>query len=400
MINSISIRHNTPPSLVVFQGGVPEAATPLERFLIEAQIAATLDLLTVAAGTDTFNQLILVTEDADLQRAALSDAAAWPTSMPLSIEQHAGESFHFGETLHAICQSYGLERVVYVGGGAVPLTTPRDIADLALAVSGEGECVASNNLYSADMVAFHPASALARIAPTPTDNDLAWLLHFKAGLPYAAMPRSLATQFDIDTPTDLATLWWATQSPPLGGVLAPRMSALLSQVPVVMPLLARRVEESYRVMSTRRAEVLVAGRVSSWVWKRLETNLPCQTRIVSEERGMRASGREARGEVRSLLGLFADRAGTAGLVKALGQICNAAFLDSRVLFAHHSLNVLRPDRFASDALVPEEVCDPWVREFTEAAATATVPVVLGGHSLVSGGIWALSERVRGSVSAA
>ncbi|MBF6611806.1 MAG: hypothetical protein IVW55_01600 [Chloroflexi bacterium] len=400
MTNSIATRHNTRPSLVVFQGGVPEAATSLERLIIEAQIAATLDLLAMAAGANAFNQAILVTEETGLQQAALSDAAGWPTSIPFSIEQQAGESFHFGETLRAICRSYRLERVVYVGGGAAPLATRRDIVDLALAVSGDGECVASNNLYSADMVAFHPASALARIAPPPTDNDLAWLLHFKAGLPYAAMPRSLATQFDIDTPTDLAALWWATQSPPLGGVLGPRITALLPQAPLAIPLLARRVEESYRVMSTRRAEVLVAGRVSSWVWKRLETNLPCQTRIVSEERGMRASGREARGEVRSLLGLFTDRAGTAELMDALGHICDAAFLDSRVLFAHRRLNVSRPDRFASDALVPEEVSDPWVRQLTEAAATATVPVVLGGHSLVSGGIWALSERVRGSASAA
>jgi hypothetical protein len=32
-----------------------------------------------------------------------------------------------------------------------------------------------------------------------------------------------------------------------------------------------------------------------------------------------------------------------------------------------------------------------VREFTQAALSAAVPVVLGGHSLVSGGLYALVE---------
>jgi hypothetical protein len=109
---------------------------------------------------------------------------------------------------------------------------------------------------------------------------------------------------------------------------------------------------------------------------------------------MRASGREERGEVRSLLGLFGDLAGTSGLVAALEQVCNAAFLDSRVLFAHRGTKPAAGDRFASDALLPAEIAEPYVRELTEAVLSAKIPFVLGGHSLISGGLWALSERVR------
>ena len=145
--------------------------------------------------------------------------------------------------------------------------------------------------------------------------------------------------------------------------------------------------------------MLLAGRVSSWVWRRLEANIPGQTRVVSEERGMRASGREARGEVRSLLGLHADVVGPSGIIRAFEQVCDAAFIDSRVLFAHRGIALERSERFASDALLPELVNDSWVRELTEAAASAKIPVVLGGHSLLSGGVWALSERVRRDASA-
>jgi hypothetical protein len=390
-------------SLVVFQGGAA-VSSHLEVLVAEAQAAATLDLLAVASSTGAFDRAILVTELDALADAATSEAGS-SGRLPLIIEKlparspSGREAFHFGDSLLRVCRVHNLERVVYVGGGAMPLGTARDLADLALSVSGDGECIVANNLYSADVVAFRPASALARLSLPAADNDLAWLLHFKAGLPFSPMRRALGTQFDIDTPTDLATLWWSSQEPPLRDLVGEHLAKIVGAVSLNMPLLATAVERAYRVMATRRAEVLVAGRVSSWVWRRLETNLPCQTRIVSEERGMRAGGREERGEARSLLGLYAGLAGIDGLIKALGQLCNAAFIDTRVLFAHSGLRPSPQDRFASDALLPDEITDPWVRELTEAILSASIPIVPGGHSLVAGGVWALSERVREAGSA-
>src|SRR5919201_1208338 len=346
------------PTLVVFQGGAA-ASSPLEGLVAQAQAAATLDLLVAAASSSAFDRAILVTELDALATVAASEARA-AGRMPLTVEKppapsRAGGAFHFGESLLRVCQAHNLERVVYVGGGAMPLGAAPELADLALSVSGEGACVVANSLYSADVVAFWPASALTRITLPSADNDLAWLLHFRAGLPFSPMPRTLATQFDIDTPTDLATLWWCSQAPPLRSRVGKRLAEVADAAPPELPRLVEAVERAYRVMSTRRAEVLVAGRVSSWVWRRLETNLPCQTRIVSEERGMRAGGRDERGEARSLLGLYADLAGTSGLVRALEQLSNAAFVDTRVLFAHRCLKPSPQDRFASDALLPGEV---------------------------------------------
>ena len=40
---------------------------------------------------------------------------------------------------------------------------------------------------------------------------------------------------------------------------------------------------------------------------------------------------------------------------------------------------------------PHEIRDPFIRAFTEAAMACPVPVVLGGHSLVSGGLPVLVE---------
>jgi len=382
------------PTLVIFQGGAFDSDTPIERIVLAAQHAATLDLLALAADSQAFDRAILVTED----QALIISARAEAGGLPLLIESHSGGAFHFGESLVSLCKAHNLRRVVYIGGAAMPLATVEHLRDLAVAVGGEGECVTSNNLFSADVAAFWPASALERISLPSADNDLAWQLHFKAGLPYAPMPRTLASQFDIDTPTDLATLWWSCQSPPLSNAVGNHLAEMLSQVPQAMPVLARNVELAYKAMATRRAQVFLAGRVSSWIWRRLEVNLPCQTRVVSEERGMRASGREERGEVVSMLGLYTDIAGIDGLVQVIERTSDAALLDSRVLFAHNRLKVSSHDRFASDALLHEQVSDPWVRELTQAVVAARVPIVLGGHSLVAGGAWALSERVRAVAS--
>jgi hypothetical protein len=383
------------PTLLLFAVGEKPTDTLLERMVAGAQSAATYDLLLRAADSAAFDRAVLVTEDGEVARSAgaLSDV------LPVEVLNHgADEPFHFGRRLAATIEAMGLERVVYAGGGALPLAGADTLERLALAVGGDAPCVYTNNLFSADLVAFYPASSLSLIDLPAADNDLAWLLHYRAGLPYAAAPRTLDTQFDIDTPTDVAVLRHATSSPPLQARVGTYLAAHLKRAHEQIPALSAAVERAAGVMATRRAQVLFAGRLSAQNWRRLELNLPSQTRVISEERGMRASGREARGEARSVLGLYAEMAGPAGLVHAIEQVSDAAFLDTRVLFAHRGLSPTRADRFASDALLPQDLSDPWVRDLTYALAGAAIPVVPGGHSLMSGGVWALSEQVRGGAS--
>src|SRR5687768_9967021 len=189
------------PTLVIFQGGASPSDTPLETYLLGAWRAATLDLLSLAGQIDAFAGAVLVTEDPSL----IQDAQVLTLPLPLVIEG-GGESFHFGEALKSVCEKYSLQRVVYAGGAALPLATADLLRDLALSVSSDAPCVVANSLYSADFVAFQPAEALSRISLPSTDNNLAWLLHYTAGLPFASTPRTLASQFDIDTPPDLSVL--------------------------------------------------------------------------------------------------------------------------------------------------------------------------------------------------
>jgi hypothetical protein len=91
---------------------------------------------------------------------------------------------------------------------------------------------------------------------------------------------------------------------------------------------------------------------------------------------------------RGLVGFFEDLAGMA----------DAAIIDSRVLFAAKDIHPDAADRFASDLFWIDTIRDSWLRDFTQAAAEAPLPVILGGHSLVSGGLYALAEIIqRGAI---
>jgi hypothetical protein len=106
---------------------------------------------------------------------------------------------------------------------------------------------------------------------------------------------------------------------------------------------------------------------------------------------MRASGRQARGEVRSLLAYYLDAVGLARFFESLATMGQAVFLDNRVILAHKGLWPSAAERFHSDLRQPAQIADTFLRKLTEAAMAAPVPVIMGGHSLVSGGMYALIE---------
>ncbi|MGA2286610.1 MAG: hypothetical protein ABSG55_10125, partial [Dehalococcoidia bacterium] len=192
-------------------------------------------------------------------------------------------------------------------------------------------------------------------------------------------PRSAANQFNIDTPSDLAIL-------KLIGHAGPRLSRWLDDAEVDVS----GYEACLRLLTSPTAQILVAGRVGSQVWQYLEKETACKVRLVSEERGLRAEGRED-GKARSLLGFHLQQVGSERFFAELAEMADGAFIDTRVLLAHLSKRPSRADRFLSDLGRYEEIDDPFLREFTESAVKARIPILLGGHSLVAGGLMALTQ---------
>ncbi|MCC6627657.1 MAG: hypothetical protein IT340_09675 [Chloroflexi bacterium] len=359
------------PAVVLMHGRLGESVG--ELLVTAARRAAALDVLATLAATGRFGATYVITDDPALATAL----AGWAVTV-----EPSGPDFHFGARLARLVAAHQLERVLYVGAGSGALTPPAEwaaLADLLVA----GPVVAANNFLSADYVAFAPGSALACIEPPPTDNDLPWRLARAGGLPKVARPRHLGSEVDIDTPTDVALLT-------LAPALPPRLATVVRAGSAATPALARALA----ALADPEARLLVAGRVSAAAWSQLESATQRYTRLISEERGMRASGRLERGEVRSLLGALLEQAGPARFFALLDEMCDVALLDSRLLFAHLRLSPSAADRFASDQGRVDAIIDPAVRALTAAATTARAAVLLGGHSLVSGGLWLLAHHLR------
>jgi len=352
--------------LVVFLGGLGDS--PVEEMVAGARVAASLDTIEAALQSGSYAGAVLVT-DGRFRLPALPEG--------VTVDADGGH-FHFGRRLAEVVRRHGLERVVYLGGGSLPLLGARELAAVAAALAEEGALV-TNNHYSSDMVGF-ATEALERIEPPDSDNRLARALSEEAGLSVRPLERTVATQLDIDGPTDLAVL-------ALTGEGGPRLRDYLQ----ALDLERERYRRVLPLFSDRKAEIIVAGRVGSHAWQYLEREIACRVRLFAEERGMEADGRAAAGEARSLVAFFLEAAGPQRFFQALAELGDAAFIDTRVLLAHFRIEAGRPDRFLSDLGRWREISEPFLRDFTQAAAEAAIPVLLGGHSLVSGGLMALNE---------
>ncbi|MDY6908043.1 MAG: hypothetical protein SV910_07435 [Chloroflexota bacterium] len=299
------------------------------------------------------------------------------------VVEPGGSSFHFGQALKDVIERHGIERPLYVGRGSLPLISAHELGELARKLGRAQDTVITNNPYSADVVAFAPGSAIARVELPAADNPLPQLLVRQAGLGQVALPRTAVYQFDVDTPADLLVL-----------ALHPGAGAHTRACIEGMALDASHVERASALFADPDGQVVVAGRIGSHVWSRLEAETSCRVRVLSEERSMHTDERERRGEVRTILGFYLEHVSFRRFFDTLGELGHAAFIDTRVLFSHRGLKPLAADRFYSDLRQPQHIADPFVREFTAAAIEAPIPVVLGGHSLVSGGLLALIEVAR------
>lgn len=356
-------------SFIVFVGHA--TASPVEQTLALAGQAVALDTIEKALSLEACERVIVATDSVAF--------AARLTSLPVIVEID-DEPFHFGKRLRFLIHKHAVQRPFYIGGGSAPLLSATDMARICDTLLAEGDAVISNNYYSADFAAFTPGSAIDRIEPPDTDNNLAYSLHNQAGLRNCPLPQSAGTLMDVDTPTDLMVL-----------KLHPSVERHTRDFLDHLDLDSSNLDAALSVMNDSNPQLIVAGRIGAQAWAHLERHTACRTRVFSEERGMRASGREGTGQVKSLLGSYIEHLGVARFFEMLSTLGDAALIDSRVLFEHFGLRLPAADRYNSDLMRPEDIEDPFVREFTAEAKKAPIPVVLGGHSIVAGGIWALVE---------
>ncbi len=353
------------PTLIVFHGSAGDG--PAERLVARARIAAARESVSAALAAG-FGAVIVATDDtaafARMDGRALIDA-------------DAGGAFDFGDRLRRLVAVNGLERPVVMGSGSLPLLTPDDFARVVEALDADAACV-TNNLFSGDLTGWTPGNAINAVGPLDRDNGLPRRLRDLAGLQPQVLPRTTATTFDLDTPADLAVL-------ALQETLPDALRRSIVEAPLPLP----RYGATMRVLCDAKAELAICGRVSSSAWQYLETETACRVRLLSEERGLAAAGRAH--QARSVLGFLLEAVGIDGFFERVEELGDAIVIDTRVIEAHLGLAPSREDRFQSDLMNPDAIRDPFLREFTAAAAACGKPVLLGGHSLVSGGLMAMTD---------
>jgi hypothetical protein len=385
-------------TLVVMAGG--GGGTPVEQAVAGACRAAARDTIERALAADVASRIVVATDRAEWANS-LSDLPVQidlepppaPSPVPGGRAGGGAAPFNFGRRLAGVIERHSIRRAFYLGGGSAPLMDGGTLRAVADAIRHDDGLIVTNNIHSSDWAAFAPAEVAVRLADElRSDNSLGWILSRMGGLDAREWPRSAATQFDLDTPTDLVIAGLHSTPFSLQGRRAgdegigPHLYAHIA----LLGWDDSHVRAAAQALMTPAKHVILAGRVPQSTWTYLESHTMCWIRVFSEERGMRASGRLSGGLVRSLLADYLALVGLERFFGEMGELADAMFLDSRVILAARKSWPLPADRFNSDLRRPDEVADPFLRDFTAAALAAPIPIVLGGHSLVAGGLLALT----------
>ena len=381
-----------PVLVLILHLAAPPDAGPLVRALAEARrsLAERQRVAFLAAGAD---EVKVVERPPD----GLSFGER------LGAEMRARAKGRDGGGAAGDARAGGAGGAVILGSGSIPLARAADLRRLVEVAAGPGGHALTNNRYSADVVAVSWAADLAELPPLPADKALPRWLGERAGVAVADLRSCWRLGVDIDTPLDLLILGGAGRD--LHGTA---------------PLIGERLAALAEVLTNRRAELLVAGRVSATTLRWLESGVACRVRALVEERGLRAASKLAQSGAttgsrppRSVLGELLDRDGPESLARTVATLADAAVIDTRVLLAHRhgageSAWPSAEDRFASDLLLPASIADAWLRALTASAAGPSPiaapavastspsdgPILLGGHTLVNGGLRLLAQRAR------
>jgi len=342
-----------------------------ERMVSKARRANVLDHVEKAIQIEEIGRIIVVTDSQDMAGALKDYPVILETEPELA-------SLPFGEKLLSVIEKHAVRTLLYLGGGSGVFMDREATARLVQAALASPETFLVNNFYSTDFAAFGGALHLGDLRQCRQDNQVGWILGRKQGVRTRVLRSSLAARFDIDTPADLMIL----KAHPAGGR---HLSEVVSRLPIDLSPLSRVMD----VLVHRDGQAVVMGRIPPEVALSFDRESACHLRFYIEERGMEA--RKGKKGIWSLVGLCLEKLGIPCFFQTLSTHAHAAIVDSRVLFYHLGLSPSRQDRFFSDLLKPEEITNPSVRLFTEAARQSPIPFILGGHTLVSGGLYALAE---------
>ena len=270
-----------PVLVLIFHATATADAGPLTRALAEARaalakrqceafLAAGADMTEVVAGPPdglTFGERLAATI-----RAKVAD---WDRGGSRGVG--LGSEGGYVVLDHGVILPGGL---VVLGSGSIPLARAADLRRFVEVAAGPAGHALANNRYSADVVAISRAADLQGLPPLPVDNALPRWLEERAGVAVTDLRSRWQLGVDIDTPLDLIAL-----NDPAG-----------RDLDAAAPLIGERLAALADVLTNRRAELLIAGRISASTLRWLESGIACRVRALVEERGLRAASQLAQSD--------------------------------------------------------------------------------------------------------
>ncbi len=348
-----------------------EGESDPEKALNRGLESNTRDILEKTGSIPGLEKRILVTNSPRLSNI---DTSRYPG---LEVKK-SGKDFHFGKKLFDIIESYDVKNILYAGGGSGVLFEENDFTSIVEFLLKNDNISLANNFYSADMIGFSPAKSILDFPPPRNDNGLGWLTR-DAGLKPFEMKREAKTELDLDSPVDMIPLKLSEIEP---GKLKDYLAS--------MDRGNTRIKEILPQFTNENRRLVVAGRIGAATWSYLERNAACHVDVISEGRGSYGErGTKVNGSY--VLGKLFEKNGPRSFIETLLAKGTGLFLDTRVLFDFLGDWPPRKDRFSSDLLKPEAIDTSYLKKLTRAAIEASKPVVLGGHSMISGSLYLLAD---------
>lgn len=335
-----------------------------------ARHAMTLDTLCKLSTLDFFNVPIVCADE-----SLLRDAASCVEILAESAE-YSDE--HAGKCLARLAKKYKFDKAMFFSGGSCFFLSYDELLFIYERLK-KGRFI-SNNLYSSDFVCFNVSDAAYYLDFFPSkDNGFSHCLSKYCGLEACIMPFSLGTVFDADSPADFAIMAkyidWDCYFKKFF------QKSIFCSIDVD-GILQRLIEND--------GELFLYGRINPCAAAFVDKLFKCRKRFVSEERGLKSKGCASY----TVLGSLRDKYVFDAFWHNFEKVFSCGIFDTRVIFSLFAGSGRFDEIYFSDLLLWKNIEEPFIREFTYRACASDNPVLFGGHSLVNGGIMALSEIIR------
>lgn len=347
--------------------------TPEQELVEQARLAVLSNHVTALRNAGV-HHIVVATDAIPLLRKELEQQPDQWIETP-----HVG--FDFGRTLKEAISSLSLSACIYLGSGAGPFLHRKDYDTLVAWAKRPTASVLLNNLYSTDFASIAQANTLLGLRLPRIDNTLGIALTDQ-NVACRSLPRNLRTQYDIDTPTDVLLL----------GATGWGDEEFRSRCRQALAVDTSSVEAILDNLTDRSARLWLYGRANPATWAWFQDKTACQTTGVIEGRGLRGYSTGSSGiAVCRPCGATFSRGDWNQFFDSLAEHVSAAILDTRPLLAIGSRSASTADRFRSDLLRADRIRNHEWKAFTRAARASSLPLLLGGHNLMSGGLYLLGR---------